>query len=350
MTKDIRLWYLVAGLVIVSVLILSSAKVEAQGVDVGDFVRLGVGGSSLSMGSAYVAVGGDTSTTFWNPGGITELENSRVGGMYTDRFSAGIIYQYLGGIGVVEFGKGPQTPSKKAGTRSNFVSNLAKYNPVRGTVGIGLTRISMNVGNLDYHTGNQVGEKRTLWLGSTGYEFPENSLLGGLSFGASVKRYGRSVNEEKATGWSYDLGMMYKKSLEFGNLPLLGSVGLCIQDPGGVDLDTKQAGDFQAAGTVPQYNRIGLAIGYMSSVPALISLEYDFSLARPQLNRISGGTEVSFAGLFHLRGGISKWVREGNLTFTGGAGFDIGRFSMDYAYMPHAALGGTHVISLDVSF
>lgn len=343
-------FFLFVTVFILLLVFTGSGKANAQGVDVGDFVRLGIGGSSLSMGGAYVAVGGDTSTAFWNPGGITGLKSSRVGGMYTDRFSAGIIYQYLGGIGVVEFDEGVQTSSKKARSDSNLISNLARYNPIRGTVGIGLTRISMNIGNLDYYAGNQVGEKRTLWLGSAGYEFPERSLLGGLSFGANVKRYGRSVNEEKAAGWGYDLGMMYEKRLKVGNLPFLGKIGLCVQDPGSVDLDSKNAGDFQAAGTVPQYNRIGLAIGYMSSVPTLISLEYDFSLARPQLNRVSAGTEVSFAGLFHLRGGINKWAREEKLTFTGGAGFDIGRFSIDYAYVPHVALGATHVVSLDLTF
>ena len=324
--------------------LFSGNRVQAQDVDLGDFVRIGIGGRPLAMSGAYVAVGGNSSTGFWNPAGLTELESLNFGGMYTDRFSAGIIYQYLSGSGTFEFKALEDEPDEQSG----LFSNLARYNPIRGTIGLNLTRIGMDVGNVSY-ANDPVGESRSLWLGAAGYEFPEETILKGLSLGASLKRYRRQLNEDVVSGWGYDLGMTYETGLSPTNLPISGSVGFVLQDPGGVELKPRDGPDLETSGVIPAYNRLGVAVTVHASVPVTVGAQYDFSPARPQLNRVSLATEVSFVDILHLRGGLNKWLREEGIGFSVGAGVDIGFFNVNYAYLPHN-LGSTHIISSDFSF
>ena len=328
-----------------------SNQVAAQQVDLGDFVRTGIGARALAMGGAAVALGGDSSSAFWNPAGMTELGHSRFGGMYTDRFSAGIIYQYLSGIGVVDFeDTQPQTAPNSLSPNNGFLPNLTRSSPIKGKLSAGLTRIGMDIGELSYSTGSPVGESRTLWLGSAAYRLPGDTFLGEISLGASFKRYQRTLNEDSVSGWGYDLGILYTSDLGPKEFPLFGQVGFALQDPGGVDLKATNNVDIEPSGVIPQYNRAGLVLEYRSALPTLISVEYDFSPARPQLNRMSLGTEVSFAKILFLRAGVNGWLREESFQFTVGAGIEVGRFIVNYAYLPHQTLGGTHVISSDFRF
>jgi len=323
-------------------------RVSAQEVDLGDFVRVGVGGRPLAMSGAYVAVGGNSSTPFWNPASLAAMDGFNLGGMYTDRFSAGIIYQYLSGSAAFDFENREPGSSDGSENQPGFFSNLARYNPIRGKLGLSLTRISMDIGSVSY-ANNPVGEWRSLGLGTVGYRFPGDSILDGFSVGASLKRYRRQLNEDSVSGWGYDLGLLYRKDLKLGPLPLMGSVGVNLQDPGGVDMKPGDGTDIEATGVIPPYNRVGVAVMTRTSVPVLVSAGYDFSPTRPQINRINLGTEISFADIFHLRGGINKWVREEGIGFSLGAGVDIGFFNVNYAYLPHN-LGSTHIISSDFTF
>ncbi|MBS3792981.1 hypothetical protein KGY77_10125 [Candidatus Bipolaricaulota bacterium] len=326
------------------------ANVGAQEVDVGDFVRSGIGGRALAMAGTYVAVGGDSSTTYWNPAAITDLDQSRFGGMYTDRFSAGIIYQYVSGIGIIDFNPQPQTSSRSLSSGTGFLPNLARGFPISGELGLGLTRISMDIGELSYSVGSPVGEARSLWFGSLAYQFPQRTIFDGLSVGGNLKRYKRTLNEDSVSGWGYDIGLIYRTDPEWVKVPLSGRVGFNFQDLGGVDLQSSQEVDIEATGVIPPYNRVGIALEYESAIPFLVSAEYDFSPTWPQLNRMSLGTEVSFFDFFHLRAGLGKWLRQGDFDYTVGAGLAIDRFCLDYAFLPHPALGATHVLSFDVKF
>ena len=300
------------------------------------------------MSGAYVAVGGNSSTFFWNPATLTAIDGFNFGGMYTDRFSAGIIYQYLSGSATVEFKDREASGGEEDRTGSAFFSSLARNNPIRGKLGLSLTRINMDIGSVSY-ANDPVGEWRSLWLGTAGYRFPDGSILDGFAIGASLKRYRRQLNEDSVSGWGYDLGLLYRKDLDLGPLPLTGSVGVNLQDPGGVAMKPGDGTDIEATGVIPPYNRVGVALATRTSVPVLVSLGYDFSTTRPEINRINMGTEISFADLFYLRSGVNKWTREEGIGFSLGAGVDIGFFNVNYAYLPHS-LGSTHIISSDFSF
>jgi len=350
---SVRKTWLVMVLVFSLILILPAVtgtrdRVNAQEVDLGDFVRVGVGGRPLALSGAYVAVGGNSSTPFWNPASLAAMDGFNLGGMYTDRFSAGIIYQYLSGSAIYEFKDRESPVEEEEKSESGLLTGLARYNPIRGKLGLSLTRISMDIGSVSY-ANNPVGEWRSLWLGTVGYRFPDGSIIDGFSVGASLKRYRRQLNEDSVSGWGYDLGLLYSRDIDLGPVPVTGSVGFNLQDPGGVEMVEGDGSGIEVTGVIPPYNRVGVAVMTRTSVPVLVSAGYDFSPTRPQINRINMGTEISFADIFHLRGGINKWVREEGIGFSLGAGVDIGFFNVNYAYLPHN-LGSTHIISSDFSF
>ena len=150
--------YLLSLLLIASVIVVNtSLSASGREVDLGDFIRLGIGARPFAMGSAYVAVGGNTSTTFWNPAAMTKLKGSRVGGMYTDRFSADITFHYLSGVGVLSFGE--RNDRKKTGNNSEedgWFHSISKNNPLAGTISLGLTRTGMNIGDFSLTPGEKV--------------------------------------------------------------------------------------------------------------------------------------------------------------------------------------------------
>ncbi len=335
-------------ILILAAFTLTDLPVKAQGVDLGDFVRAGIGGRPLAMSGAYVAVGGNSSTAFWNPATITEINGYNLGGMYTDRFSAGIIYQYISGSGTFEFEESQTSSEQRSPENSGFFSSISAHNPIKGKLGFGLNRIGMDLGDVSY-ANDPVGEARSLWLGSVGYGFPNGSIVDGLSIGASLKRYRRQLNEDSVSGWGYDLGLRYAKAIDPGGIPITGAVGFNLQDPGGVEMGAGDGVDIETTGVIPPYNRVGVAVQIRTTVPVTVGAGYDFSPTRPQLNRMNFGSEISFADLFHLRGGINKWLREEGFGFSFGAGVDIGFFKVNYAYLPHN-LGSTHIISSDFTF
>ena len=52
----------------------------------GAFMENGAGARALGMGGAFVAVGGDASTTFWNPAGLGALAHREIMLMHSERF------------------------------------------------------------------------------------------------------------------------------------------------------------------------------------------------------------------------------------------------------------------------
>ena len=55
---------------------VSYAQFDNTGTSVANFLKIGVGGRGEAMGGAFTALTDDATSLYWNPSGISRMENS----------------------------------------------------------------------------------------------------------------------------------------------------------------------------------------------------------------------------------------------------------------------------------
>lgn len=164
------------------------------------YLRMGVGARPLGMGGAYIAVADDSSATYWNPAGLSQLKNREVQAMYS-LLSLDRNYNFLNYV--QPFGEG-----------RCFGLSLINF----GVEDIRETRSpeEKNIGYFD-------DKENTLII-----SYADN-IYNRLLLGGNLKYLTQSMNpttgKEKAEGFGFDLGLLWiiKHRL---------STGLIIQDIG----------------------------------------------------------------------------------------------------------------------
>lgn len=181
-------------------------NVEAGTGDAGQaarYLRIGVGARALGMGGAFVSMCDDASSTYWNPGGLTQLTQRQMMAM-TALMALDRKYNFL-----------------------NYVTPLQDNT-------IGISMIDFGVGNLreivregdsDKELGEFKDTENTFML-SYGHKLNDR-----LSLGVNLKYLTQGMNTQqhhpkgrnKAQGCGMDMGMLYKISDKL-------SIGLMAQD------------------------------------------------------------------------------------------------------------------------
>lgn len=79
-----------------SVILLSTKIVSAQTkIYVNEYLNIGVGGRGLAMGGAQVASSSDVYSGYWNPAGLTKIEDDlQVGAMHAEYFAGNAKYDF----------------------------------------------------------------------------------------------------------------------------------------------------------------------------------------------------------------------------------------------------------------
>ncbi|KPJ50147.1 MAG: hypothetical protein AMJ41_01805, partial [candidate division Zixibacteria bacterium DG_27] len=62
----------------------------------GEFLDFGVGARPLGMGSAYVALVDDVTSTYWNPAGLAQLKHREIMFMHAETFGNLLNHDYFG--------------------------------------------------------------------------------------------------------------------------------------------------------------------------------------------------------------------------------------------------------------
>jgi hypothetical protein len=282
-----------------------------SGADAGStglaFLKLGVGARAIAMGDAYVALGGDASSVYWNPAGAVGVENIDVVLMHSEWFE-GIRYEFLGGV---------QSDGRQA---------------------FGLGLLGLYTDEIEEREedplADPIGTFRVFDFSITGtYAL---RLTEQFDVGGSIKYLNETIDENSAGGFAVDLGGIYRVPA----LPGL-SAGLAIQNLG-------PQMKFEVDGfDLPALARLGAAL----EVP-VESLNGDLVLVGDALVPISdgdvkihGGIEFEYARTFALRFGYRTGWDNQNVSV--GLGAKVRGFRLDYAYVPfYSDLGDTHRISL----
>jgi len=282
-----------------------SAIALADGVGAFSAFKSGIGARALAMGGAFVAVADDATAMVWNPAGLAQLNDTRIGGMSTDLFGMGITHQFVGAVT----------------TFANF------------GIGLGWERASV---------AGQVTDEE----GEPGdpFTWSEQAILGSLATnimdiglaGANVKYYmADSGLGDTASGFGFDLGLLV-------NLGDMFAVGVSATDLGGTTVNWGGG----AQDIVSGLYKAGMA---MKLVDGMLVLAADMDFDGTNLGDAHVGMEFNIIKELALRGGVVLTNSFQDYYFAVGAGINVAGLYVDAAYMLEQAVGNTLVLSAEFS-
>ena len=175
--------------------VVSSAEDGPTGLA---FLKLGAGARAIAMGDAYVALGGDASSVYWNPAGAVGVDNIDVVLMHSEWFQ-GIRYEFAGGV---------QSDGRQAfglGLMGLYTDDIEEREEDPLAEPIGTFRV------FDFSV-----------TGTYALRLTERFDVGG-----SIKYLNETIHEDSATGFAVDVGGIYR-------VPALRglSAGIAVQNLG----------------------------------------------------------------------------------------------------------------------
>jgi len=288
-----------------ALLMVISAIALADGVGAFSAFKSGIGARALAMGGAFVAVADDATAMLWNPAGLAQLNDTRIGGMSTDLFGMGITHQFVGAVT----------------TFANF------------GIGLGWERASV--------AGQVVDEDG---IAGDMFTWNEQAILGTLATnimdiglaGANVKYYmADSGLGDTADGFGFDLGLLV-------NLGDMFAIGVTATDLGGTTVNWVDGSQDVVSGLY----KAGMA---MKLVDGMLVLAADMDFDGTDLGDAHVGMEFNIIKELALRGGVVLTNGFQDYYFAVGAGINVAGLYVDAAYMLEETIGNTLILSAEFS-
>ena len=248
----------------------------------------GHGAKALGMGGAFCALADDATGALWNPAGLTFV-GPWIGGATSNRFATGdfegVGYQYISG----------------GFTFEGYAIGIGWANATAG----------------QYYNAS-------LYLGTVGIEIADFG-----SVGVNVKYYSETIEEDNATGFGFDIGLLFPVTDEF-------AIGIVAKDVGGTTLWDQTV--------VPMYTG-GLAAKFLDGAMTLAAdvdlsgMDFSFAGAKAGLEFVLIENLAVRAGVVFPESDFSTYY------FTVGAGLGVGDLSIDAAYVLQPDPGESLVLS-----
>jgi hypothetical protein len=335
-----------------------------EGEYAAEFLSAGVGARAIGMGGAFVSVANDATAAYWNPAGLAKIGRNAFSAMYSDVFESAD-----GGFlssGLVKY---------------NFANYIHNWRTV-GTFGVSWIRLGIDdiprttftdvnynnkLGDFYDTNGNGVKDPGELYIDRPKVaEFFSNSddailisyarpFSEWLAVGSNFKILHQSLFRNRAFGWGFDVGAIFKVVDGF-------QIGVIIQDATGtrISWNTDSRPTFVRSPNLKFGASYLLPISVIKST-AIFSADIDTdggdidSQNNSQFRyRIHYGVEYWLFNIIALRAGMEKKGHESLGELSVGAGFriPIGNAAIyaDYAFASHEDLGGSQRISLSGQF
>ena len=261
------------------------------------FVDIGFGARPMGMGGAFTALSNDVHSIFWNPAGLTSIEQSQFTIMHTKQL--GIVPYSLGAYATKVFGQ---------------------Y--------VGVSFLT---------SGNDVLKENTMIFSfARALKLP---ILGSTRFGTNI-RYrassfgknedgGENRSQGSASGYGFDLGFIWQA-------PGKTNIGLFLRDFANnmsYDNTTRQV---KYSENVPT----SLILGFAKKIHSHTNLAIDFeiSLYKDNVDKIHVGGEVTLLKMILLRGGMWQNIDTNiNRNYSVGVGLNVKKrnfgIQFDFAYL-----------------
>ena len=275
-------------LVILALVGTATAEQSNVGSVGAQFLKIGVGSRYMGMGEASVATSNDIYAMYWNPAGLTEVENSAIS--FTNvNWILDVDLNYVG---------------------------AAKYFEDFGVVGVSATVLSMGEQEVTRADApNGTGETYDATSYSVGVTYARQ-LTKQFSFGATFKYVGERIYKEESKGYAFDFGtMLYTgwRSLRLGMS--ISNMGPDLQFTGS-DLDVSYdelngTGNNSTIGaelkttpySMPMVFRMGMAYDFDLGPTNILTIAGEVKHPNDNLQQASLGAEFNFHNKFFLRSG-----------------------------------------------
>lgn len=323
---------------------LMAQAVSRVGTSAANFLKIGVGAKALGMGEAFTTQAGDITSIYWNPSGLSTVNNVQVLLNHYD-YIADIYFDYgavafpLGSIGVV-------------GIHFAYL----------GMPDIERTTIIEPEGN---------GEMVSASSYSAGLSYAR-ALTDRFSIGATIKMVSENLWHTNATGYAVDIGLVYRaifKNIKvgmsisnFGTSMQLDGRDLLVQN----DIDPTSEGNNSSINATLKTDAYSMPILFRVGLSGNITRDFmqiennDFIVAvdaiHPNDNYeyLNVGGEYIYHDLLSLRAGYRQLfleAAEGGLTFGFGLHFNISNYGLylDYAAVDFGRLDRLNKFSLILS-
>jgi len=301
----------VIGISLALVMVLSALAL-ADGSNAFSAFKSGIGARALAMGGAFVAVADDATAVSWNPAGLSQLNDTRIGGMTGNLFGMdGYTHQFIGAV--------------------TTFSNLG--------IGLAWERAGLASGTepLTDESGNPIA----------GFEWNYSSIIGTLSTnimdiglaGANVKYYMGQQGSNSGSGFGFDLGVLI-------NLGNMFTIGVSAGDIGGSKVTwTSNAGD-----TISGLYKAGVAL---KLADGMLVLATDLDFDGTKMGDAHVGLEFKVIKELALRAGAVMTNNFKDAYFTVGGGINVAGLYVDAAYilrtLDAGVDGSTLVLSAEFS-
>ncbi len=279
----------------------------AVGSSAGDFLQFEIGGRPAGMGGAQVGSAAGITAQFWNPAGLSSLEQSQVGAMHAT-WLGDLNYEWIG-----------------------------YARPLGPKLGVGSVSVAYfhmpSISGVDEFD-NPTGEFKVYDMAMTvGLARPVGK---GLSVGANAKLIRQTLATVSATGTAVDFGAA---------LNLAGSTfGAVVQNLGpSLSFDG-------ASYPLPRQVRFGASRAFWDGRVLLAS---DYNMPSDYFDDVRVGTEVRAHPNVSLRVGYRRLFGTSDDPGNGmsyGMGIHFRQLNVDYAMTPSDAFDDVHRLSFGYSF
>ncbi|KAA3662981.1 MAG: hypothetical protein DWQ10_01230 [Calditrichaeota bacterium] len=321
----------------------NTQTITKTGTTAAQFLKIGVDARAASMGGAFVGMGGDISSIYWNPAGLGHIKGMQVIAVH-NQWLADMDFNFLAiglelpGVGVLGAGityLGVPEDKVRTITQPDGTGEMFSANDFAVTLSLArqLTDKFSIGGNAKYtrqSIWHETAQTIALDIGAL-FETP----FKGIRLGASISNFGGNMRMEG-------------RDLRFSKDP----------DPDGIgNVEFVNANYETDHFPLPLFFRVGIAGELMQTDNTRITFGLDSINPNDNTESLNSGLEFAFNEMFFLRGGYSALFRdesEEGFTFGGGVHYRLWGsttiLKLDYAYADFGLLETVNRFSLGVSF
>jgi len=274
-----------------------------------NFLKIGVGARAAALGGSYAAAAGELEAIAWNPAGLHGIDSRAASLSYTSY----LVDTEAGFLSVARPGE-----SRDWALSINYVTygDMQRRDSQGADLG--------TFGAFDVAASLTAAQK--VWGGR-------------LTAGASLKAIYSSIDDYTSDAYALDLGVIADGPLEGMTL------GASLANLGTVR--SGYTGGYKD--DLPVLIRLGAA-HRPAHMPVPMVLVADLTVPNDNDAYLTFGAEIQVADRLYLRPGYSLQQAGANgdetLGLSGGAGLDLARYRLDYAFTSYPALGDVHRVSL----
>lgn len=291
---------------VLGIAVFCGGLVHAGSVDAMPFLRMGVSARAMGMGSAFAGVSNDLAASYYNPAGLSSLEESKVS-LMTAMLSNSRSMQWF------SYGR-PLTNSALA-----FSVLMAGVSDIPGaTLSAGIPAL----------TGSSFDSSDMSVSASYAKKY------GNASAGMNLKYLSSSLDANSASGFGFDVGMNFKPISKL-------SMGLVLQD---VASSRKWDTVNNTSENIPTVVKLGTAYTVFDGNMILAA----------DISKISDedAKQVNIGAEYKLSENLAARLGSDDGNFTAGFGIGIGALALNYAlrFEDIQSSSNRQYISLDYAF